>query len=104
VDLASRAPDDVAAAFKLGKGASWSMCIARKLIFLAVHGDLGAVSEIRNFTESAHVSLDFPDSSSPVPLIELVFVSSDGAGHPAPGQMIDGMLPAPLELPAEVSD
>jgi hypothetical protein len=75
VSLSDRAPDSVAEAMQCSKGASWSQCIAKKLIVMAIRGDLGAISEIRNFTESAHVALDldFPVSKTPQ-LFELVFV------------------------------
>lgn len=103
--LCDRAPDAVAEAMQCSKGASWSQCIAKKLVVMAVRGDLSAISEIRNFTESAHVSLDFPDSTSPAPIFQLCFMESDGAGRlrPCDAAMVaaDAKL-APLELPAEV--
>ena len=76
VDLSSQAPDTVCDAMSLPRHSSWSQAVARKLIYLAVRGDLAAINEIRTCTEGSHISADFnfPDSSLPVPLIELVFV------------------------------
>jgi hypothetical protein len=102
--LADRAPDTVAEAMGLAKGASWSMCLARKLVYMAIKGDLMALREIRESTEGSRISADFnfTDGSAAPQLLEIVFVPSDGNGYPAPGQMIDGHV-APA-LPAEVSD
>ncbi|MGP8252719.1 MAG: DUF5681 domain-containing protein [Terracidiphilus sp.] len=103
--LADRAPDAVAEAMNLPKGASWSMCLARKLVYMAVKGDLMALREIRESTEGSRISADFkfPEAGETSPLIELVFVSSDGDGHPAPGSIIEAKSAALPELP-DVSD
>jgi hypothetical protein len=107
VILANRAPNEVADAFKLPHGASWSQCIASKLIFLAVRGDLQAIAEIRNFTETSKMSMDLDFSGGAMGVIpEIVFLESNGAGalRECDRAMVeaDNARPAPLELPAEV--
>jgi hypothetical protein len=106
VILADHAPDDVCKAMGLPTHASWSQCIARKLIYMAVRGDLQAIGEIRSLTESAHVALDldFPGGMM-IPVPPIVFLQSDGNGRlsPADLKMVEAdARPAPLELPAEV--
>ena len=102
VALCDRAPDAVAEALNLPHGSSWAQAISRKLIYLAVRGDLQAMREIREATEGtrAHMSIDLPDPDAALPVIEIVFVDSDHDGRPAPGFVIDGK-PAPQPtLPA----
>ncbi len=108
VALCDRAPDEVAKSFNLPSGASWAQCIARKLIYMAVRGDLQACREIREATEGTrlHADLTFPDPSAAPPVISVVFLDSDGDGRPAPGMTIEAKPalplppPAPPELPA----
>ncbi len=78
--------------------------MARKLVYMAIRGNLAALVEIRTATEGNKLSADFnfPEAGTVPPLIELCFVSSDGNGYPAPGQMIDSH--AVPELPAQVTD
>jgi hypothetical protein len=91
VALADRAPAEVTQGFNLPSTASWSQVIARKLLILAIRGDLQAVAEIRALTEVAkvHASLDVNDPGAAPPLIEICFVESNGDGRPAAGLIID---------------
>lgn len=109
VVLADRAPDDIAKAFNLPKGASWSMCLARKLVYMAIKGDLMAWREIRESTEGSRISADFnlPDHGEAPPLISVCFVESNGQGglrECDKALMTSDVKPSTLELPAEVSD
>jgi hypothetical protein len=90
VALADCAPDDVCKAVGLPLGhASWAQVLAHRLLYLAVRGDLQAMKEIREATEGQHSRVDLygldaldqnPAHTAP-PLIELVFVESDGDGR-----------------------
>ena len=105
--LADRAPDDVCTSLGLPTHSTWSLCLARRLVYMAVKGDLAALVEIRTATEGNRLSADlsFLDATSPVPVVELRFLTSDGDGRPAREVSFEGYeLPMPLELPAEVSD
>jgi hypothetical protein len=102
VALCDRAPDELAKSFALPSGSSWAQCIARKLIYMAVRGDLQAMREIREATEGTrvHASIDFPDPADVPPVILVEFVSSDGNGKPAPGITIEAnSTPQPPALP-----
>jgi len=96
VALADRAPDAVAEALQLPKGASWGIVLARKLLVMAVRGDLAALVEIRTATEGtrSHTSMAFTDEDGNPQdgpqLIKIVFVESDGNGYPAPSSTIEG--------------
>ena len=98
--LADRAPDDVCTALGLPTHSTWSLCLARKLVYMAVRGDLAALVEIRTATEGNKLSADlsFFDGGEAPPCITVVFQESDGDGRL---KIIDSTLP---ELPAEVSD
>ena len=107
VALADRAPDAATEAVNLAKGASWAQVLARRLIHLAVRGDLTAMREIREATEGVHGTLGVyglgtPEGfNEPPPLFEIVFVESDGAGHPA-ARVIDAASDSPaLPCPAQ---
>jgi hypothetical protein len=102
VALADHAPDEVCKAMNLPPHSSWSQCLARKLIYMAIRGDLASIAEIRTCTEGSRISADlsFPDPAAVPPLISLCFVESNGNGKPL-YDTPDGM---PLALPAEVSD
>jgi hypothetical protein len=77
------------------------MCIARRLLIMAVRGDLSAVQLIHAATEGTNskISIDFPDADNVPPLFEIVFVSAVD-GRPAPGITIEAESAAPLALPA----
>jgi hypothetical protein len=85
IALADRAPDAVTDGMNLPRGSSWSQCLVRRLIIMAVRGDLQAIKEIREATEGTrtHMSLDLPDPDSVLPVIQIEFVSSDGDGRPS---------------------
>jgi hypothetical protein len=104
--LADRAPDAVCVAAGLPTHSTWSMCLARRLVYMAIKGDLSAWREIRESTEGSRLSADlsFHDGGEAPPVLQVVFVPSDGDGHPAPGQTIDSqtvLAPVPV-LPAKV--
>jgi hypothetical protein len=69
---------------KLPKGASWSACLARRLINLALRGDLEAMRLIAHATGDLHNNVHiFDESITDRPIIEIVFV--DGIdGRPTP--------------------
>jgi hypothetical protein len=103
VALCDRAPDEVAEGFHLPRGASWAQCLTRRLLIMAVRGDLQAMREIREATEGlkVHASLDVPDPNIPPPLFELVFIESNGDGRPASGITIEAeSATPPPALPA----
>lgn len=101
VALADRAPDAVAEALQLPKGASWGIVLARKLLVMAVRGDLAALVEIRTATEGtrSHASMAFTDADgNPLEapeLIKIVFVESDGDGRPRDPAIIIEAKPSP---------
>ena len=103
IALCDRAPDAVAEGFNLSPGASWAMCIARRLLIMAVRGDLSAVQLIHAATEGTNskISIDFPDAANVPPLFEIVFVNAVD-GRPAPGITIEAenAAPPPPALPA----
>jgi hypothetical protein len=90
VALCDRAPNEMAEGFHLPHGASWAQCIARRILIMAVRGDLEAVKLIHAATEGTNskISIDFPDAANVPPLFELVFVDAVD-GRPAPGITID---------------
>ncbi len=98
VCLADRAPNAVAEQLNLNPGASWSQCLAHRLVHLAMRGDLTALQLIHAATEGSrtHVSFDPPDSADTPPIFELVFIESNGDGRPAPGVVIDAKPAGPL--------
>jgi hypothetical protein len=100
VALADHAPDEVCKAMNLPPHSSWSQCLARKLIYMAIRGDLASIAEIRTCTEGSRISADlsFQDPAAAPPIFELVFLESDGQGRPK-----HTIIDAPT-LPAEVSD
>jgi len=102
VALCDRAPDEVAKGFSLPSGSSWAQCIARKLIYMAVRGDLQAMREIREATEGTrvHASIDFPDPAAVPPVVEIVFIEANGDGRSAPGITIEAESAAPPALTA----
>jgi len=117
--LADRAPDEVCTAMGLPTHSTWSLCLARKLVHMAVRGDLAALVEIRTATEGNRISADlsFLDGGEAPKILEVVFMESNGAGGlrecdkamlardatPAPpAEVINGHVVP--ELPAEVSD
>ena len=93
VQLANRAPDKVAKALSLPRGASWSQCISMVLIRSAVRGDLAAAREIREATEGVRSRLELVDESvMERPPITVVFEESiDGRLRRLPST-IDGRL------------
>jgi Family of unknown function (DUF5681) len=97
VALADRASDDVCKALGLPIHSSWSQCLARKLVYMAIRGDLAAIAEIRALTEisKVHATIDTTDGGLPPPLFEVVFVDAVD-GRPAPGQVIDARPAAVL--------
>jgi hypothetical protein len=102
VALCDRAPDAVCEALALPHHSSWAQCIARKLIYMAVRGDLQAMREIREATEGlkVHASLDLPDPDNAPPVFEVVFIEANGDGRPASGITIEAKSSAPPALPA----
>jgi hypothetical protein len=97
--LSDPAPREVAAAFGLGRNASWAMCIAARLVRQAVRGDLDAARLVGALTEGAHprvgldpLSLDDVDVTTP-PLIAITFVESE-EGRPKEPVIIDAALPS----------
>ena len=89
--LSDPAPLAVAEAFGLGRNASWSQCIAARLVRQAVSGDLDAARLIGILSEGANprTRLYFDDDEPvdrnaplPPPLFQVVFVESDGEGRP----------------------
>jgi hypothetical protein len=111
VQLSWRAPNEVATQLGLEPGASWAQCISMRLIRLAIReGDVSAMRELREATEGtrSHASMAFTDEDGnpqdTPPLIELVFVQSDGNGYPVPGYSIDGKPAMPSALPAATRD
>ncbi len=84
INLSAHAPNDVTEAMKLPKGASWSACLARRLINLALRGDLEAMRLIAHATGDLHNNVHiFDESITDRPIIEIVFV--DGIdGRPTP--------------------
>jgi hypothetical protein len=104
--LSDPAPLAVAQAFGLGRNASWSQCIAARLVRQAVAADpemaLNAARLIGLLTEGARPDFDasaFDDDPASAPkLIELVFVESDGNGRM---KTIEGNQPV---LPANAVD
>lgn len=80
-----RAPDAVARTNGLAKGASWAQCVAASLLHSAARGDVAAVREIREHTEGSRSRHEFgaeSESYNVRPIVEVVFVESDGNGHP----------------------
>ena len=106
VQLAWRAPDEVALQLGLPAGSSWAQCISMRLIRLAIRdADVSAMRELREATEGTRQRFElFDDDGNPQEtpqLIELVFLESDGNGRPAPGSLIEGTArsTAPPALP-----
>ncbi len=101
IALADRAPDEVCKALGLQAHASWAQCLSRKLIYMAVRGDLQALVEIRNCTEGTRSRIDvFAGDGEERSVIELIWVESDGAGRPVPGlDAGPGYTAPPLALP-----
>ena len=107
IGLADRAPDEVCKALGLPHHSSWASCIVRKLIYMAVRGDLSAMVEIRTATEGTRISADlnFADPNNAPPVITVVFQDSDGAERPAPGiDAAPGYTAPPLALPPAGTD
>jgi len=101
VALCDRAPDAVCETLNLPLHASWAQCVARRLIYSAVKGDLQAIREIREATEGTrvHASLDLPDPNTALPVFELVFIEANGDGRPGPGVTIEANSTPPPALP-----
>lgn len=105
--LGARADDETCKAYGLPTHSSVSMCILRRAALDAMRSSDPAVrASSREFllrvTEGSKVSMDvhnFPDPSAPLPVIELVFLQSDGNGRPAPNITIEAAPPPPA-LPA----
>jgi len=94
--LSDPAPMAVAEAFGLGRNASWSQCIAARLVRQAVSGDLDAARLIGVISEGAHPRARLFDDEPidynaplPAPLYQIVFVESDGQGRPKQPPLID---------------
>jgi hypothetical protein len=102
--LGDRAPNEVATACGLPFGASWAQCMAKRLITLALRGDVSAMREVREATEGNRIraDLNFPDPADAPKLVEIVFLESDGAGRPAL-PIIEAQSSAAPALPAETS-
>lgn len=79
IDLGSRAPDEICHRLSMPTRSSWGQCLSRRLLLLAMAGDLMAFRELREWTEGSRVDLhgfgtfdhDAPDVP---PLLEIVFV------------------------------
>jgi hypothetical protein len=100
--LGARADDETCKAYGLPTHSSVSMCILRRAALDAMRSSDPAVrASSREFllrvTEGTRISADltFPDPSAPLPVIELVFLQSDGNGRPAPNITIEAAPPPP---------
>lgn len=87
VQLAWRAPDEVAIQLGLPPGSSWAQCISMRLIRLAIRdADVSAIRALLEATEGTRQRFEIFDddgnSQETPPLIELVFVESNGNGSP----------------------
>jgi hypothetical protein len=100
--LQNRAPAAVVKSLGLPSHASWAQCIAQQLIIQAAAGDTSAASAVIAATEGTRARLDvFQENgnTAALPVIELVFIESDGCGRPASGITIEGNAQHPA-LPA----
>jgi hypothetical protein len=107
VALADRAPDDVCMAADLPCHSSWSQILARRLLVLAVRGDLQAMDLIHRVTEGTHSRVDLhgfsglDQDSSDRSVVEIVFIDSDGDGRPRDPNFV---LPSKPALPRALPD
>ena len=104
-EFADRAPDNLCKQLQLPTRSSWGRCLARRLMFQALGGDVTAYRELLAWTEAkGRLNLfddDFaprdPNAPLPPPLFEVVFVESNGDGRPKEPPVIDAAASA---LPA----
>jgi hypothetical protein len=93
IQLAWRAPDKVARALGLPRGASWSMVLAQSLLRRATAGDLQAAQLIVTTTEGTKSRIDFfAESDVPRNQVTVVFEESDGDGHRRLPTTLDGFI------------
>jgi hypothetical protein len=104
--LDTRAPDSVASAFQLGRGASWAQVLSAALVTQAVKGDTQAARMVAEYTEPLPKQLFGFDSddgeSSPRLVVEFVQSESDKARDVAAGKIIDQNV-APRDPSAEAA-
>ena len=107
IQLAWRAPDKVAKALGLPRGASWSMVLAQSLLRRATAGDLQAAQLIVTTTEGTKSRIEFNDESGDTRTREctVLFMESDGNGRPARvlPTTIDGTLADEALEPHEIA-
>jgi hypothetical protein len=110
IQLRDRAPQRVAEAlgFEPNQNASWAMCLAQRLLRVAVTGDLHAgghgtvaLEMIMRLTEQ--LSVKSPGALAEAvldsqPRIEVCFVESDGDGRLKPADMEAGLFSAPQTI------
>lgn len=99
VTLSDRAPSLVCQALNLPSHSSVAMCLAKRLEYMAVQGNLEALKMIHEFTEGSRSRLDvfglydMPNPDTVPPLLTVVFEESDGNGHRKPAPIIEGDRP-----------
>lgn len=104
VQLNNRAPDKVAQAMQLPRGASWAQCLAASLIRRSVAGDMSAASLVVQTIEGTRSQLELISESERPREVTIVFEDSDGDGRPRRlPTTIDGTLAAEALEPRQIA-